>query len=198
MSETPKYIDPGEPRYCAKCGHELGTRSHGGRTRPHCPACGWTYYARNALGAAVAILSDEGRKILLVQRANEPYRGWWMLPAGFVEYGEFAEETAVREVEEETGYLVELTGLWGVYFGTDDPRNVAHLAVYGARVVGGEPTPGDDAAALGVFPRGALPQPIAFQAHRAVLADWERNPERPFAPPVGDPKRGSEPEILPD
>jgi ADP-ribose pyrophosphatase YjhB (NUDIX family) len=168
----------------------------GGRARPACPGCGWVYYARNALGAAVAIESAAG--ILLVQRAHQPYLGEWMLPAGFVEYGEFAEQTAVREVEEETGYLVELTDLWGVYFGADDPRNVAHLAVYGARIVGGEPTPGDDAAALGFFPRGALPQPIAFEAHRAVLADWERNPNRPSAPPVGDPKRGAQLEIPPD
>jgi 8-oxo-dGTP diphosphatase len=190
------YPDPGRPRFCARCAAPMRVELRGGRARPVCPVCGWVYYARNALGAAVAIESAAG--ILLVQRAHQPYLGEWMLPAGFVEYGEFAEATAVREVEEETGYLVELTGLWGVYFGTDDPRNVAHLAVYGARIVGGEPIPGDDAAALGFFARGALPQPIAFQAHRAVLADWERNPNRPSAPPVGDPKRGAQLEIPPD
>jgi 8-oxo-dGTP diphosphatase len=144
-----------------------------------CSVCGWVYYARNALGAAVLIENPDG--ILLVQRAHQPYRGQWMLPAGFVEYGEFAEECAVREAEEETGYQVELTGLRGLYFGTDDPRNVSHLAVYGARIVGGEPRPGDDAIALAFFPRGGLPPNVAFEGHRRALADWERDPTRPAA-----------------
>lgn len=160
----------------------------GGRERPICPACGWVYYARNALGAAVAIEGPEG--ILLVRRAHEPYRREWMLPAGFVEYGEFAEDSAVREAEEETGYQVELTGLWGFYYGTDDPRNVSHLAVYGARVVGGEAQAGDDAEALEFFPRGALPSRIAFQGHRRALADWEGDPTRGVAPTLGDPRPG--------
>jgi 8-oxo-dGTP diphosphatase len=174
MGETPKYIDPGEPRFCAKCGHAVGTRSHGGRTRPHCPACGWTYYARNALGAAVAILSDDGRRILLVQRANEPYQGWWMLPAGFVEYGDCAADTAVREAEEETGLKVELTGLRGLYFGVDDPRDVSHLAVYDAKVVGGTMSPADDACALEFFGPAELPERIAFQGQREAIEDWRK------------------------
>ena len=87
--------------------------------RPVCPACGWVYYAKNATGAALAVIEHE--QVLLVRRAHEPYKGQWMLPAGFVEYGEFAEESAVREAEEETGLRVEVTGLWGLYFGTDDP-----------------------------------------------------------------------------
>jgi 8-oxo-dGTP diphosphatase len=181
------YPDPGRPDFCARCGSPVRVESRGGRERPVCPACGWVYYARNALGAAVAIEGPGG--ILLVRRAHEPYRDRWMLPAGYVEYGEFAEESAIREAREETGYDVELTGLWGLYYGTDDPRNVSHLAVYGARVVGGEPEAGDDAIELGFFPRGGLPAAIAFQGHRRALADWERNPGRPAAPPVGDPKR---------
>jgi 8-oxo-dGTP diphosphatase len=180
------YADPGRPGFCARCGQPMVVEARGGRDRPSCPACGWVYYARNALGAAVAIVGPEG--ILLVKRAHEPYLGQWMLPAGFVEYGEFAEESAVREVEEETGYVVELTGLWGLYFGTDDPRNVSHLAVYGARIVGGRPQAGDDAIELGFFPRGGLPDQIAFQGHRRALADWERSPARPTAPVVGAPK----------
>ncbi len=180
------YADPGQPSFCARCGGPLQDEPRGGRERPVCPACGWVYYARNALGAAVAIESPQG--ILLVERAHEPYRGQWMLPAGYVEYGEFAEESAVREAEEQTGYRVMLTGLWGLYFGTDDPRNVSHLAVYGARIVGGEPSAGDDAIALGFFPRGGLPAQIAFVGHRRALADWERDPTRSAAPVLGGAK----------
>jgi 8-oxo-dGTP pyrophosphatase MutT (NUDIX family) len=116
--------DPGRPDYCARCATPLVLEMRGGRPRPICPACGWVYYAKPALGAAVAI-EQEGQ-LVLVQRRFEPYAGWWMLPAGFVEYGEFAEDTAGREAEEETGLQVTLDGLLGLYFGAGDPRNVAH------------------------------------------------------------------------
>ena len=94
------------------------------------------YYAKNAVGAAVLIESASG--VLLVQRKDEPYQGYWMLPAGFVEYGERPDETAVREALEELGLTVTLTGLVGAYFGDDDPRNVAILLVYRATISGGE------------------------------------------------------------
>jgi ADP-ribose pyrophosphatase YjhB (NUDIX family) len=177
------FPDPGRPGRCIRCGTTTEERDRGGRARPTCPSCGWVYYAKNALGAALAVEGAGG--ILLVQRAHEPYKGEWMLPAGFVEYGEFAEESAVREAEEETGLQVELTGLWGLYFGTDDPRNVAHLAVYGARAVGGKLEAGDDARDARYFPRGQLPAEIAFEAHRQALADWARDPHRSSAPTLG-------------
>jgi len=124
-------------------------------------------------------------KVLLVQRAHEPYLGQWMLPAGFVEYGEFAEECAVREADEETGLEVVLDGLWGFYYGTDDPRNVAHLAVYVAHPVDGVLQAGDDAMDARYFPPDGLPAEVAFQAHRRALADWQHDPQRPIAPLSG-------------
>src|SRR5690242_19964708 len=106
------YPDPGRPEYCARCATRLREIERGGRLRPACPDCGWVYYARPATGAAVLV--TRGDEILLVQRAHPPYLAEWMLPAGFVEYGEFAEDTAVREALEETGLVVRLTGLFGV------------------------------------------------------------------------------------
>jgi ADP-ribose pyrophosphatase YjhB (NUDIX family) len=165
------FRDPGEPQFCAKCGAGLAIQARGGRLRPSCPRCGWVYYARNAMGAAILVESNDGR-VLLVQRANEPYRGWWMLPAGFVEYGDSAADTALREATEETGLIVELTGLQGVYFGTDDPRDIAHLVSYTARIVGGTLTPADDAAAADYFGPDELPPRIAFEGQRQALEDW--------------------------
>jgi len=181
------YPDPNRPGHCVRCGTQTVDLDRGGRVRPRCPACGWVYYAKNALGAALLIVEDG--KVLLVQRAHEPYLGQWMLPAGFVEYGEFAEESAVREAEEETSLSVELDGLWGFYFGTDDPRNVAHLAVYAAHQVGGTLQAGDDAMDARFFARDALPKQIAFQAHRRTLADWQADPARVPVPLSGSPRR---------
>ena len=50
-------------------------------------------------------------KILMVQEANEKYYGQWNFPAGHVDEGERIMEGAIREVKEETGCDVKLTGL---------------------------------------------------------------------------------------
>lgn len=177
------YLDPGRPGHCARCGTLTEEQPRGGVLRPTCPACGWVYYAKNATGAALLIVEAGG--VLLVQRAHEPFLGQWMLPAGFVEYGEFAEESAVREAEEETSLQVELAGLWGFYFGTDDPRNVAHLAVYAARRVDGEIRAGDDAIDARFFQPDEIPAEIAFKTHQRALADWRADPNRPVVPLTG-------------
>ena len=177
------FPDPGRPGYCARCGTLTEQRERGGLVRPICPACGWVYYAKNATGAALMIVED-GR-VLLVQRAHEPFLGQWMLPAGFVEYGEFAEECVVREALEETSLDVALEGLWGFYFGTDDPRNVAHLAVYRAHRTGGTLAAGDDAIDARFFGPNDIPAQIAFNAHRRALADWRADPGRGVIPLTG-------------
>jgi ADP-ribose pyrophosphatase YjhB (NUDIX family) len=60
---------------------------------------------------AVLLCSD---KILLEKRKNEPGKGKWSIPGGLVELGEEAEQTAIREVREETGLTVEKPELIGV------------------------------------------------------------------------------------
>lgn len=177
------YADPGRPSFCARCGGPVEERERDTRVRPICPKCGWVYYARQGFGAAVAIESDEG--LLLIQRSHDPYKGDWMLPAGFVEYGEFAEETAVREAAEETGLQVELLGLAGLYYGTDDPRNPSHLALYVARVTGGDLQPADDAIDARFFTRDAPPSNVAFHAHRQALAHWRTRGFGKLAPLTG-------------
>ncbi|MTK64450.1 MAG: NUDIX hydrolase [Methanobacterium sp.] len=65
----------------------------------------------------------ENASILLIKRKNDPYQGSWALPGGFVEYGETVENAAVRETKEETGIVVKLKELVGVYSDPDrDPR----------------------------------------------------------------------------
>jgi 8-oxo-dGTP diphosphatase len=67
---------------------------------------------RIVVGAGVLI--HRRGKLLLVKRAEQPDKGAWSFPGGAVELGETTEETAVREVKEETGLDIELEGVFDV------------------------------------------------------------------------------------
>lgn len=64
------------------------------------------------IGVGVVVLN--GEDVLLIRRAKPPRKGGWSLPGGHQEWGETVEECALREVEEETGLQVKLTGLLDV------------------------------------------------------------------------------------
>jgi 8-oxo-dGTP diphosphatase len=90
-----------------------------------------------------------------------------------MEWSEHPTQTAVREVREETGLDVKLTGFFEVYSGTDDPRNNAILLLYLAEVVGGELKAADDALDVAWFSFDNLPERIAFESHIQALADYQ-------------------------
>src|SRR5262245_50450609 len=147
-------------RYCTQCGIRLISRDDRGHSRPTCPACGHIHYRNPAPAAGALLPTDAG--VLLVKRRFDPAAGAWCIPAGFMEYGESPEHCAVRELREETGLVVRLTGLFGVYAGFDDPRVRAVLILYTAERVGGRMTPGDDAIQARYWPLERLPRRIAF------------------------------------
>ena len=74
--------------------------------------------AQELLPAAFAVVRDSSGRILLVRRADD---GYWELPGGRVEVGESASAAVVREVAEEAGVAITVTGLAGVY---SDPGHV--------------------------------------------------------------------------
>ncbi|MFJ8533391.1 NUDIX hydrolase [Streptomyces sp. NPDC093591] len=95
---------------------------------------------KNLRVAAYAICVRDGQ--LLLARSPAPGGGFeWVLPGGGMEHGEDPYDTVVREVEEETGYLVEPTGLLGMDSVHRLSRAVDHQGlalVYEARITGGE------------------------------------------------------------
>jgi ADP-ribose pyrophosphatase YjhB (NUDIX family) len=86
-----------------------------------------------------------GRQVLLVKRGRPPGKDYWSLPGGKVEAGETVEQTAAREVLEETGLAAKLLGLIGVF--TVVSAEVEYrISCFAAMSDEGEVTPGDDAA----------------------------------------------------
>jgi len=159
--------------YCPLCGKLLEEETLDGRPRMVCrdEACGFVFYQNPIPAAGAVIVRDD--KILLVKRAHPPRIGWWCFPAGFMEWGEHPTDTAVREVEEETGLKVKLNGFFEVYSGNDDPRTNAILILYLADVVGGELRAADDAQEVRFFGFDELPDKIAFESHLQALADYD-------------------------
>jgi ADP-ribose pyrophosphatase YjhB (NUDIX family) len=139
-----------------------------GCERQVCSKCGFIFYQNPVPAAAVIVQRDD--EILLVQRKFEPCIGDWSLPAGFVEWGESADETAVREAKEETGLDIAVRGLYGVYAARDDWDYQVLLVVYRSEILGGALKAGDDALEARFFDFSALPSNIAFRIHRNILA----------------------------
>lgn len=155
-----------EINFCPRCGAPVERKEAFGKIRPVCPQCGWIHFADPKVAAAVLVEQD-GR-VLLVRRANDPFRGLWTLPAGFVDAGEDPAEAAARECFEETGLSVRVTRALDVIAGREHARGADFVIVYRAETIGGEIAARDDADAAGWFSRDDLP-PLAFKATRAVL-----------------------------
>ncbi|WP_084421094.1 NUDIX hydrolase [Henriciella litoralis] len=84
------------------------------RQRRICNTCGFIDYRNPRIVAGSVVVSEDGR-ILLCKRAIEPRRGFWTLPAGFMELGETVEEAAMREAQEEACADIRINGLLATY-----------------------------------------------------------------------------------
>ena len=119
----------------------------------------------------IVITKEENAKVLLIQRGNEPDKGTWAFPGGFMNMDETTEQCAIRELEEETGLKVKDVHQIGAYSKVDrDPRGrtitVAYLAIIDKPIsVVGQ----DDAAKAEWWPISALPQ-LAFD-HNDIIND---------------------------
>jgi len=107
-----------------------------------------------------------------VRRSVDPRSGAWALPAGYMEIDEGPVAATIRECFEETGLVVRVTGLFGVYHIANDPRGAGVLILYRAAPESGELRPGDDASEVAYFGPDELPRDIAFASTRRALARW--------------------------
>lgn len=130
-------------------------------------------YPRPALMVDVVVLAGQpnAQRLLLIRRAEDPFIGRWALPGGFVDEDEPLEHAARRELEEETGLVVDTPFVQVGSFGDPgrDPRGWTVSVVFGV-VLDGEPPVvigGDDAQEAAWHPLDELP-PLAFD-HYVVL-----------------------------
>lgn len=156
-------------QFCPQCGGHLQRRFAEGRERLVCEKCGFIFYQNPV--PAVAVILQRQSQVLLVKRKFAPRAGEWSLPAGFIEWGEGPEQTAMRELQEETGLDIAVRNIYGVYRGQERPDHEILLVVYRGEILGGNLQPGDDALEARWFDLAQLPENIAFRLHRNILAE---------------------------
>lgn len=118
--------------------------------------------------------------MLLIRRAIDPWRGCWDIPGGFCDPDEHPADAVVREVREETGLEVRVTGMLGIWMDTYGgvegglTPDATLNCYYHAEAEDGSPLiDPSEATEAGWFAPDALPDDIAFPAHaRQVLEVW--------------------------
>ena len=126
---------------------------------------------------AVVVITDETGKVLLQQRTYP--KGVWGLPGGLMELGESAEETAKREVYEETGLLAEDLQLINVYSGQDhfaiaengDEFYTVTVAYYTHRYAGDWKIDETESIQVDFADPNDLPEDMVG-SHRKILTDF--------------------------
>ena len=128
------------------------------------------------VAAVGAVVRDDRDRLLLIRRGREPGLGRWSLPGGRVEAGESARQALVREVEEETGLRVVVTGLAGYVERPGPGEVVFQIEDFYARVEPGQDphhlAAGDDATDAGWFPAHRLGDLELVDGLVEALVEW--------------------------
>jgi ADP-ribose pyrophosphatase YjhB (NUDIX family) len=135
------------------------------RERQVCPDCGFINYEnpKIVVGSVVAWRD----RVLLCRRAIDPRRGFWTLPAGYMELHESAVEAAQREAWEEAEARIAIDGLLAVY---SIPRISQIQLIYRARLTAPEFAAGPESLEVGLFAWDEIPwSELAFPSVKWAL-----------------------------
>lgn len=161
------------------------------RERQVCDSCGFIHYDNPKIvaGAVVRWTPEDGEdRLLLCRRAIEPRRGWWTLPAGFLEVGESPAEGAQREAREEACAEITITGLLGIY-------SIHHIAqvmlIYDAHLAEPRIAVGPESEEVALLRWDEIPwDQLAFDSVPWALERWRERRRSgdlapAFHPPLG-------------
>ena len=132
---------------------------------------------RNPTPTVDTIIQRDSR-ILLVKRRNDPFKGYLVLPGGFVNEGERVEDAAKREVKEETSLNIELLDILGVYSDpTRDPRGHMMSTVFISKVSSHkdkvDAVAQDDAAAIEWISLEVIDTRNVGFDHKRIISDYK-------------------------
>jgi 8-oxo-dGTP diphosphatase len=119
-----------------------------------------------------AVIETDKGEVILVKRKYEPFKDFYALPGGFVEYGETVESACLREAFEETGLKVKIIHLLGVYSDPNrDPRGHVISVVFLCRAIGGSLKDSEETKEVKAFSKKDLKNiKLAFD-HSKILKD---------------------------
>ncbi|WP_336745040.1 NUDIX hydrolase [Paenibacillus sp. y28] len=136
--------------FCASCGHPMEAREMDGVERRVCTAadCGYVHWGHYSIGVGALVMKED--KLLLVRRAQEPGKGNWTNPGGYIEQLEPIEDTIVREVWEESGVRAQVKSIVAL---RDQPRGIHNVYIaFEMEYLDGDPVPdGVEVDAAGFF-----------------------------------------------
>lgn len=154
------------------------------RERLICADCGHIDY-QNPKIVVGSVVAHQGR-VLLCRRAIEPRRGYWTLPAGYMELGETVQQGAMREAREEAEAAIALDGVLAIY----SIARIGQVQVIFRGRFADAPhfAPGPESLDVALFGWDDIPwDEIAFPTVRWSLAAWRANPDGPLGAPAGNP-----------
>jgi len=131
--------------------------------------------------AAVFTFTGDKARVLLINRGNEPFKGKWALPGGFIDMDEELEDAVVRELAEETGLVgVRLEQMHTFGKCGRDPRGRQITIVYMGIAMEEQDMikAGDDAAQAQWFDIEKLPSNMAFDHDEVVRFAIEKLMEK--------------------
>ena len=153
------------------------------RPRRVCDHCDFVDYVNPKIVAGSVVTADDGR-ILLCKRAIEPRKGFWTLPAGFMETRESVEEAARREAQEEACADIEIEGVLAIY---DVPRISQVQIMFRARLVSGIAA-GPESEEVGLYDWQDIPWAnLAFPTVVWALTHYAETLDGPLGAPFLNP-----------
>jgi ADP-ribose pyrophosphatase YjhB (NUDIX family) len=166
-------------KHCKQCGAAATYRlPDDGDTKPRavCTACATVHYENplNVVGTLPIWHGTDGSdtigQVLLCQRNIEPRKGYWTLPAGFMELGETAAAGAARETDEEAGAQIKMQELFTLI---NVPRVGQVHFFYRAKLLSTQLSPGYETMQARLFSEAEIPwDDIAFRTVRDTLEKY--------------------------